>query len=64
MTTQNQLDDLTFTMGEALREAWLKGYGEALRQIREAIQDRVTTSADSHKAGLEIALAIIKEESL
>jgi hypothetical protein len=63
-TTNQQLDDLTYTMGEALREAWMKGYGEALRQITEAITERKSHSADIHQEGLNIALAIIKQESL
>ena len=63
-STQNQLDDLTYTIGESLREAWMKGYGEALRQITEAITERTQHAADTHLAGLNIALAIIKEESL
>ena len=64
MTTSQQLDDLTFTMGEALREAWLKGYAEAIRQITEQIKDRMTYSSESSQQGLLIALAIIKDEAL
>jgi hypothetical protein len=64
VTTSQQLDDLTFTMGEALREAWMKGYAEAIRQITEQIKDRMTYSSESSQQGLLIALAIIKDEAL
>ena len=63
MTTQQQLDDLTYTIGENLREAWLKGYAEALRKAQEILLDRTSYASEQHKQGLEIALALIKEES-
>ena len=63
MTIQNQIDGLTYVVGENLKDAWMKGYGEALRQISEAIKDRMSYSSESSQQGLLIALAIIKDES-
>lgn len=64
-TTQQQLDDLTYTMGEALREAWLSGYnasaGDTSRQIIEALNERKDYAGEHTKLGLEVAIAIIEE---
>ena len=67
-TTQQQLDDLTYTIGESLREAWLSGYnsaaGDSARQIIEALEKRNEYASEQVKAGLEAAIAIIKELGL
>ena len=68
ITTQQQLDDLTYTMGEALREAWLSGYnsaaGDTARQIIEELEKRKDYAGEHTKLGLDVAIAIIKEMEL
>ena len=67
MTTQDQLDDLTTTIGEALRETWLKGYTTAASEVlANAIAELDTRAKNSGNegvvTGLEIAIAILKEQ--
>jgi len=67
MTTQDQLDDLTTTIGEALRETWLKGYTTAASEVlANAIADleqrAKSAGNESVVTGLEIAIAILKEQ--
>jgi hypothetical protein len=67
MTTQDQLDDLTTTIGEALRETWLKGYttaasevlGNAITDLEQRIKN---TGNEGTINGLEIAIAMLKEQ--
>lgn len=67
-TTQQQLDDLTFTIGESLREAWLSGYnaasGDNTRHIIEALEKRKEYAGKQTTLGLEVAIAIIQELEL
>jgi len=67
-TTQQQLNDLTYTIGESLREAWLSGYnsaaGDTSRQIIEALEKRKEYASEQIEPGLEAAIAIIKELGL
>jgi hypothetical protein len=67
-TTQQQLDDLTYTIGESLREAWLSGYnsagGDVSRQIVEELEKRKDYAGEHTKLGLDVAIAIIKEMEL
>jgi len=62
MTTQEQLDNLTASVGNALREAWQSGYDIAQKEILaeaiHAIQIRQQTSANPH--ALDTAIAVIK----
>lgn len=67
MTTQEQLDDLTTTIGEALRETWLKGYttaaSEVLGQAIADLDQRAKSAGNEGVVtGLEIAIAILKEQ--
>jgi len=67
MTTQDQLDDLTTTIGEALRETWLKGYttaaSEVLANAIAEIEKRAShTGNEGTNMGLNIAIAILKEQ--
>jgi hypothetical protein len=66
MTTQEQLDDLTATIGEALRETWLKGYttgaGEVLGNAIAELEIRAANAGnEGTNMGLNIAIAILKE---
>ena len=58
----------TYTMGEALREAWLSGYnsaaGDTARQIIEELEKRKDYAGEHTKLGLDVAIAIIKEMEL
>jgi hypothetical protein len=62
MTTQEQLDNLTANVGNALREAWQSGYDIASKEILSeaihAIELRQQTSANPH--ALDTAIAVIK----
>ena len=69
MNTQDQLDDLTTTIGDALRKTWLKGYttasAEILGQAIGEIEQRATGLEDNSGnadiiQGLSIAAAIVK----
>ena len=62
MTTQEQLDNLTANVGNALREAWQSGYDTASKEILSeaihAIELRQQSSANPH--ALDTAIAILK----
>ncbi len=62
MTTQEQLDNLTANVGNALREAWQGGYDTASKEILteaiHAIELRQQTSANPH--ALDTAVAVLK----
>ena len=62
MTTQEQLDNLTANVGNALREAWQSGYDIASKEILteaiHAIELRQQTSANPH--ALDTAIAVLK----
>jgi hypothetical protein len=62
MTTQEQLDNLTANVGNALREAWQSGYDIASKEILteaiHAIELRQQSSANPH--ALDTAIAVIK----
>ena len=62
MTTQEQLDNLTASVGNALREAWQSGYDIAQKEILaeaiHAIELRQQTSANPH--ALDTAIAVLR----
>lgn len=62
MTTQEQLDNLTVNVGNALREAWQGGYDTAQKDILNeaihALELRQQTSANPH--ALDTAIAVLK----
>lgn len=62
MTTQEQLDNLTANVGNALREAWQSGYDTAQKEILDeaihALELRQQTSANPN--ALDTAVAILR----